>query len=208
MTMADRIKRRMGELRLTQDDLAKALRVSQPAIHKLMSGKTLKTKNIIQLAKTLQVSPDWLENGGTKSNIEAGPTIYRVPLISSVQAGQWQEIADNFQPGDAEKYIYTTKHVSPYAFALRVTGDSMTNPYGAPSYPDGCIIIVEPEQVVKSGNRAVVRLEDTQEATFKVYVEDAGRRYLKPLNPRYPIMEISSRATICGKVVQSIIDEE
>lgn len=40
------------------------------------------------------------------SNIEYGPDIKgSCPLISFVQAGKWQEIIDNFQPGDAEAWI-------------------------------------------------------------------------------------------------------
>lgn len=46
---------------------------------------------------------------------------------------------------DAEEWVYTTALVSEMAFALRVRGDSMTNPLGSPSIPEGSIVIVEPD---------------------------------------------------------------
>ena len=103
--------------------------------------------------------------------------------------------------------MYTTKDVGPHAFALRVRGDSMENPRGRPSYPAGCIIIVDPAVTAKPGDRVIARLENTKEVTFKQYEEDAGRKYLKPLNPQYPTLEITEGATFCGVVVQTIIDE-
>ena len=46
----------------------------------------------------------------------------------------------------------------------------------------------------------VVALDDTNQATFKQLVIDGARRYLKPLNPRYPIIPVERDARICGVV--------
>ena len=32
--------------------------------------------------------------------------------------------------------------------------------------------------------------------------------YLKPLNPHYPIRDVDRKASFCGLVVQTIIDED
>ena len=49
----------------------------------------------------------------------------------------------------------------------------------------------------------VVRLEDSQETTFKQLGIEEGHQYLKALNPDWPnrIIEVNSNATICGVVV-------
>jgi len=125
----------------------------------------------------------------------------RVPLISWVTAGQWREVVDNFQPGDAEQWVETTKRVGAAAFALRVRGDSME-----PRCPDGATIIVDPERDAVNGSLVVVRLQDDAEATFKRLVIEGGRRFLAPLNPRYPVIEITGPAVICGVVRQVLID--
>jgi SOS-response transcriptional repressor LexA len=129
-----------------------------------------------------------------------------VPLISWVQAGQWHDLVDNFEPGDAERWVATYANVGKHAFALRVVGDSMTNPAGGPSFPEGTIIIVDPEREAASGKFVVVRQNSDSECTFKQLVRDGGRYYLKPLNPRYPILEMLPDAVICGVLIQAVMD--
>jgi SOS-response transcriptional repressor LexA len=129
-----------------------------------------------------------------------------VPLISWVQAGQWGELEDTFQPGDAEKWIATYAKVSKHAFALRIVGDSMTNPTGAPSFPEGTVIIVDPERAAAPGKFVVVRQNVDTECTFKQLVRDAGRHFLKPLNPRYPLLEMLPDAVVAGVLVQAVMD--
>lgn len=129
-----------------------------------------------------------------------------VPLISWVQAGDWNNLVDTFQPGDAERWIATYAKVSQHAFALRVVGDSMTNPSGTPSFPEGTIIIVDPERAAAPGKFVVVRQNVDTETTFKQLVRDAGRHFLKPLNPRYPLLEMLSDAVVAGVVVQAVMD--
>lgn len=50
MNMADRIKQRMQELDIKQDDLAKQAGLTQPAIFKLLSGKTRRTTRLTEIA--------------------------------------------------------------------------------------------------------------------------------------------------------------
>lgn len=129
-----------------------------------------------------------------------------VPLISWVQAGDWNNLEDNFQPGHAERWVATYAKVGKHAFALRIIGDSMTNPSGAPSFPEGTIIVVDPERDAKPGKFVVVRQNVDTECTFKQLVRDAGRHYLKPLNPRYPLLEMLPDAVIAGVLVQAVMD--
>ncbi len=129
-----------------------------------------------------------------------------VPLISWVQAGDWNNLVDTFQPGDAERWVATYAKVSKHAFALRIVGDSMTNPTGTPSFPEGTIIIVDPERAAQPGKYVVVRQNLDSECTFKQLVRDAGKHLLKPLNPRYPILEMLPDAVIAGVLVQAVMD--
>lgn len=131
---------------------------------------------------------------------------HEVPLISWVQAGDWNNLVDTFQPGDAERWVATYAKVSKHAFALRVVGDSMTNPTGAPSFPEGTVIIVDPERAAQPGKFVVVRQNVDTECTFKQLVRDAGRHFLKPLNPRYPFLEMLPDAVITGVLVQAVMD--
>lgn len=212
MDIAETIKSRRQALRLTQQALADKIGVGQSAVQQWESGMSApRRRHLPSVAEALGMTVAELMGAPTAENtnaLEGPPIAGAVPLISWVQAGTWNETVDNHAPHDAETWLYATRQVSPRAFALRVRGDSMEAPHGRPTYPDGSIIIVDPDRSVYNGARVVVRLEGQQESTFKVFVEDSGRRYLKPLNPRYPIIEVSSEATVCGVVVQTIMLED
>lgn len=64
--MAERIKQRMQEIGMTQDQLATAASLTQPAIFKLLSGKTKRTTRLAEIARALGVRPEWLVTGTGK----------------------------------------------------------------------------------------------------------------------------------------------
>lgn len=131
---------------------------------------------------------------------------FSIPVISWVSAGSWCESPDNYAVGDAEQWIPKPYNAGPHTFALRVTGDSMTAAYpGQRSYPAGTLIYVDPEKEVTNGCRVVARAGG--EYTFKTYVEDAGRKFLKPINPQYQMIDITEDTHICGVVIWSSMPE-
>lgn len=148
-----------------------------------------------------------LENFLANSRMQAGTATTQlceipcksVPLISWVQAGEWTEVGHVYDhKDDAQEWIATVANVSPNAFALRVEGDSMTNPYGAPSIPEGAIVVVEPNREPSPGNIVVALLEESNNATLKRLVFDGPKKYLKPLNPAYQAIEINGNCRIVG----------
>ncbi|MDO9344858.1 MAG: XRE family transcriptional regulator [Pseudomonas sp.] len=128
-----------------------------------------------------------------------GPKEY--PLISWVIAGEWVESCDTFHPGDAETWLASTENAGANGFWLDVRGDSMTRA-GNPSFPEGSRILVKPEADLISGKYYVVKL-DNGESTFKQYIEDAGLRYLRPLNPAYRTIQIDGDCKVIGRVIDT-----
>lgn len=150
-------------------------------------------------------TPQLLNQPREPSNVEHVQVKRRVPLISWVRAGLWGAVEDHFHPGDADEWAeaYDTRP-GDNAFALRVTGDSMTNPIpGDRSFPEGTIIIVDPGRSAGPGDFVIAKDVATQKATFKRLVSDGGRWFLKPLNPSYPTVEIDDPdIRVIGKVVE------
>ncbi|UST81443.1 LexA family protein [Pseudomonas siliginis] len=196
------------------------------AISKWLNGEAMaEADTMAALCSWLNVRREWLEYGvlpkerageytprifsaGDGSNVtNITERFGKVPLISWVQAGAWCEAILNFESYDADSWLSCPVAISSHGYALRVLGDSMTNPGPGRSYPAGCIIFVDPEAETKTGDRVIARLPRTNEATFKVLVEDAGRQFLRPINPQYPIIEISEETHICGKVVGAFMPE-
>lgn len=83
----------------------------------------------------------------------------------------------------------------------------MTNSAQKRSYPEGSIIFVDPEVKAAPGDSVIAMVPETLDITFKILSEDAGRMYLRPLNPQYPIIEITGRKEIFGKVIGTFIIE-
>lgn len=194
---------------LSQPALAERAGVSQGTIGNVESGLRKRPRELLAIAAALGVSPQWLETGKDTmprhhSNVAPGPDIRGlVPLISWVRAGAWCEASDPLQPGDAEEWLPCPANHSPGTFALRVRGDSMTAPHGnSRTYPEGCVIFVDPERKSPvNGDRVVACLEGQHEVTFKIYKNEDGRQWLQPLNPGHePIREaFHVLGTVIGK---------
>lgn len=80
-------------------------------------------------------------------------------------------------------------------YALRVIGDSME-----PEFLDGHILIVDPAMPPQSG--AYVIVDYRGETTFRQFVVEDGRKFLRALNNAYPTVELVEAYTVRGVVVQ------
>lgn len=210
-TFAKRLKFAREREKLTQQELADKSGVKQPAISKMERGVVFETAGMISLARGCKCDPEWLESGKDKpgwlngrkiptGNVDAARAFTgEVPVINWVQAGAWQDIADAFQPEDAERFIPVSRGHSSNTYALKVRGDSMTSPYGK-SYQDGCYIVVDPEKrSPMNGDRIIAITPGSKEATFKIYKDEDGRRWLAPLNSTHQI--INEPFEVLGTVI-------
>lgn len=219
-----------SQLKLTQEDIANEIGISQGAVSMYFSGRNainlefaLRIAKLLQcdirdfsprLASELAMSMDsaytraMLAQGAEQRALLAntGPAPENrgnIPLISWVQAGSFQEATEAYAPGMAEAYLPCPTPHGPWTFALRVRGQSMFNPNSARSFHEGEIIYVDPDREADNGSLVVVKLVEEQEATFKQLVIEGSRRYLKALNPQWPepYIEISGEAQVVGVVI-------
>lgn len=210
--MKDRIRSRRVQLEITQLSLAKKLGVSRVSVTKWEAGTTKPDgENLHQLAIALSTTPEWLLYGeGDQGQDDTRVTPYikppvSVPIISAVQAGHWTESYACSRLTDVISWTQTTADVSDEVFGLVVRGESMTNPNGLPSIPEGSIVIVEPNYGQLDnlyGKIVVAILEGSSEATVKKLVWDGPYSYLMPLNPAFKPIPIDGNCRIIGKVVQ------
>lgn len=174
-TLAERLRHARRERGYTQLQLAEAAEVRQSDISKLERGDSLKTSNLVRIARALSVSPEWLDTGegvmlpGPASNVAPAPALSParlIPVVGHVKGGPDGFLEEMQYPvGHGEGFVmYWTK--DPEAYALRIRGDSMH-----PRYRAGEFIVVTPSIEAQQGNDVVVRLHD-------------GRKLLKLLNWR------------------------
>lgn len=135
------------------------------------------------------------------STVQRLPKRAMVPLISIVTAGQWATAEDPYALGDAEEWLPCPDPHGARTYALRIKGESMFNPDGETSYADGDIVFIDPDVRAQHNEDVVVRLEDTQETTFKQLIEEGLAQYLKARNPDWKprFVELKpGQATFCG----------
>lgn len=204
MDIHERIKVGRERLGLTHDQFGKLVGVSRGAVQQWEKpGGTAPTrKNQPAVAHALGMSVAELMAG---TNVEEVGTGGSVPLISWVQAGDWNDASDPLQPGEAERWMQCPARHGSRTYALRVRGDSMTAMHGR-SYPEGCIIFVDPERRSPvNGDRIIAKLAGSDEVTFKVYKEEDGRRWLQPLNQNH--LPIRDPFKVLGTVIGKWEDE-
>jgi len=215
MDFKDRLKQARKARKMSQSRLSELTGLDQTTISNLETGKVLSTSKVVQIARALNVSSNWLADGvGTmEAGTQDGGAHYQVernvgpapklagmcPEVSWVQAGQWQEVCHVDLDPESVNWYPRPPNAGPDTFVLRVVGDSML-----PEYPPGRIIYVDPERVAENGDDVVAVLTDSNEATFKRLVEEPGSgRLLKALNPgwRDPYLPINGNCRILGVVV-------
>lgn len=204
----DLAKTLMRDRGLTYDDLAEHFSVSKGAVGHWMTGKREPSlQDIAGILAYVGVTNPVINPDGSISvnedDIAKHEPVYEYPLFTKVQAGAFTQNGSSYTEKDAAAWIPTAKKASDRAFWLEVEGHSMTAPQGGrPSFPEGMLILVDPEQDVEFGDFCVSRLLN-DEFTFKRLIRDGGVKYLEPLNPRYDLIQINGNCQMVGKVVKS-----
>lgn len=211
-TFQERLKNARKNIKMSQAILAKQSGVSQSTIALLETGQRDGSTHIAQIAQALNVNAVWLVTGKGEmsaqtpaqwdANVVPATGLHPVPLISWVRAGAFNEI-EEFA---SDNFVYVDVDTSPYAFALQVAGDSMTisNNRGV-SFPDGMVIVVDPDKAAVVGDYVIIKDIHKQAATFKQYMSDGISHKGVPLNKDYDTVDLDDeRYRIIGVVVEAV----
>jgi len=204
--LKDRIKQARKLSTLSQDEVAKAVGITQSAYSQIEGGKSASTSFIAQLARVLKVNAEWLATGeGEMEESRSGDAMphYRsVDQSSRVQVLSWEQIAKHDWNAQPEYETIPGGLATAQSRAVKMEGDSMCSPGNRQSIPDGALIIFDVIQSPKIGDIVIARMKDGSRATCKKYVIDDGQHYLKPLNPHpsYSLEQLDNKWHIEGVV--------
>lgn len=113
-----------------------------------------------------------------------------VPSLGITSAGLYKDAFENLEWKEVED-LKTAQGV----FIVDVSGDSMI---GA-GIEDGDKVLIQEAREFKNGD--VVLARDNDGTTVKTLVNQNGRIYLKPENPKYPNIPIYPETRLLGKVI-------
>lgn len=214
MTMKwyDLAKTLMKTRGVTQEQLAEHLGITKGAVsHWLNARREPSLSEIARILEFLGKRNFSVGAGGLiidetlKGDVEyIGPYTpgKKYPVLSKVQAGSWSEACEPYTLKDVDLWLDSDAHVQGDAFWLEVEGDSMTAPLGL-SIPEGTFVLFDTGREAVNGNLVIAKLVDDNEATFKKLVIDGNQKFLKGLNPQWPMMPINGNCRIIGVAIET-----
>ncbi|MBF0294742.1 MAG: LexA family transcriptional regulator [Magnetococcales bacterium] len=217
-TINERIQIARKHAGLTQKQLADRVQISQTAVHKLECGRSRSSRRTVSIALTCGVDPIWLETGRGEMSLggfspgqeeggkgESGfrmPVIARIPLITWEEAKSYTpETAESHHPDNVKAWIPVAPRTSAAAYALSVPDDSMQ-----PEFSEGEIVIVDPTLKAEHNSFVIARAGNDSRATLKQLIVLGAKEYLKPMNSRYPLIEVQGELIISGVVTAKYKD--
>jgi SOS-response transcriptional repressor LexA len=217
------VKGKMREQKVTQEQLAERVGVSQGAVAHWLGGRRvtdLPTMNLVlrelgmgnlEVAQVLctaeehaayDVSVDELSRASLhdRNSLHQSVAYYCYPRLSWAVAGTDEPSRASYYRGDAEVSGYES--VGP-AYWLQMEGDAMNAPSGI-SVPQGMEVLVDPGLKPQVGDLVIARREGAEHAIMRQLAMEGSERYLKPLNPMYPAFVLTAQCRVVGVVVQAL----
>lgn len=205
-------------LGVTQQSIADELDITQGAVGHYLNGRNPLNLPVASVfARLLKVNVEEFSPTLAKELSDMGlarisePSVSyvsgfipgkRYPVISSVQAGSWCEAIEPYSLKEVDVWLDSDAHIQGNAFWLRVEGDSMTSPAGL-SIPEGTFVLFDTGREPINGSLVIAKLSDSNEATFKKLIIDGGQKYLKGLNPQWPLISINGNCKIIGVAIET-----
>jgi repressor LexA len=151
----ENVKQRMKERGVTQEDLAKALRIHPTAVSKMLAGKRgVKAKEAALISELLEIK-----------NVGYSP-MRELPVIERTAAANWSDAV-----GDSEETMACPdESIAQNAFIIEVDGDSM-----AKIAPEGSRVVVDPTDRDLVEGKSYVIVNGDSEPTFATYMSNPAR---------------------------------
>lgn len=211
MNLSERFKQARLKAGLTQDDIAQAANISQPAIKKIESGETKNPSRIIPIAKILNVTAEWLLYG-SESLQQPAPSdnvkSYRYPQVSEtikipvIKMDSLLKYRDrDLKMDEVKEYIYLHDRSLSNCVSVVVDNDEMTSSDFENSFRRGEYLLIDFNCNHKINDFVIANLKNSGDIIFKQFIKHADKYYLKSLNPQYPLVEINDNIEIIGVIV-------
>ncbi|MBS6031528.1 MAG: LexA family transcriptional regulator [Pantoea sp.] len=212
MKWYDLAKSRMKDMDINQEKLAEHLGITKGAVsHWLNARREPGIEEIAKILRFLGMKEFLVNHDGTISpsgsvNNVSGFEPYKAgnkyPVLSKVQAGAWIEACEPYSLKDIDLWLESDAHTQGDAFWLEVDGDSMTAPMGL-SIPAGTYVLFDTGREAVNGSLVVAKLTDDNEATFKKLIIDGSQKYLKGLNPQWPMVPVNGNCKVLGVAIET-----
>ena len=187
-TLKDSLKIFMESKKLNASQLARSTGIKQPVIHRILTGDTLDPKigTVSALANFFQVSINELV--GQQKILEN-----KIPLLTLENIQEY--LTGQLHPTE---YFNISEKESNKSIALKISDSTML-----PRFPKDTVIIIDPKLNAKDRSYVIVFIVEKNISLFRQLLLDGNDTYIKPLNPDFPLLKLSSQFKIVGVVTQA-----
>lgn len=189
---------------LSESALGREINVPRATINRLATGKTPNPR-----ATTLQAVAEYfgitveqllgqqpLSEEEQKANIQEQPKA--IPLLAWENVLDWEKIQSEINPTNHKHWISSEDALKEGIFALEITGEAMW-----PQFQEKTILFIDPQRIPKNRDFVIYYLKQHNEVFFRQLIEDNQYKFLKPINPIFPTIQLEPEDILIGVVVQA-----
>lgn len=198
------IKSLMREKDISVTELARQTQISQPVLHRVVSGVTYnpQIETLIPIAYFFAITLDQLIGNSplpSSTSLHSGMQQWaKVPLLALDQVVNWLDQRSTISP---RTFVSTDSPVSENSYAIQLKDSTMS-----PRFAEGTLLIINPQYHAEDQDFIVVQTAGQKRASFKQVLRDGETYYLKALNPDFPPIKMTPSQRILGVMVQARID--
>lgn len=202
MTISVNLKRLMEREKINASELGRSIKLAQPIIHRLLTGKNVNPKlaTIRPIADYFDVTISQLIGEDLlvlDDQVGEGSTWKQVPVLSW---GDVVSVVGGEQTVVVSEQVSTDACVSESAYAVVIENTGLE-----PHFPKGAKVVVEPMRQATDSDFLVVITNEGGDPHIRQVVSDGADSYLKSLNPalsKMNMVRLENAHKILGVVVQ------
>lgn len=213
MTMKwyDFAKSLMRAQSISQEQLAEHLGITKGAVSHWLNGR--REPSLEEIAEILQYlgkkkfsvgAGGFIIIDGDVDNTSSYGVRAKYPVISHTMAVSWNNVTQVQPQHLINQWIESEANIKDIGFWLQISGDSMAAPAGL-SIAEGTFVLFDTGRIPVNGSLVIARPSESAEVTFKKLVIDGGIKYLKGLNPQWPLLPIDENCLIIGVAIETKI---
>lgn len=203
MTISVNLRRLMEREKINASELGRHIKLAQPIIHRLLTGKNINPKlatirpiaDYFDITISQLIGEDFLAVDHQDSGLS---TWKQVPVLA------WKDIVSSLNGDDSvttAHQVSTDALVSEAAYAVVIENTGLE-----PHFPKGAKVVVEPNRSASDSDFVVVMVAEGGDPHIRQVVSDGADCYIKSLNPalsKMNMIQLKDAHRLLGVVVQA-----
>lgn len=204
-------KIRMKDLGMTQEKLSEHLGITPGAVsHWLNARRSPELEEIAKILHILKIDEFKVDKDGfiypgqnTESTQENLKQVHCYPLVNKdTITTKFSEVISKSPHINSSEWLESGAVVKGAGFWYQIDGDSMLSPSGF-GIPGGSYVLFDTGRTPSNNDLVLTLTPDFLDVNFKKLQNDAGKKLLVALNPRWPISQLDDPKLILGVAVES-----